>query len=787
MNDSFTSLTVPGVNPRGNESDTGGFRYWKIPAGGTWEDRVAWNEAPPASIDSSGSVKWDLHGVTLQNDVTYVVTFTVWPSQEAYDWVADLKNGVRTWTDAQEAGLADTVLFRVPDGNDGYIYEVQTNPQSTVPHDGSVGTNGTTYTKTTQETVKEKGQDSGTTTHTTEDPDTYVRETITYTPNEDGTWTKTVVSEVITAFNMPDKRMALTNTDFYVDKYWDVNGKLVELHNFLYHQDEETGEWTSSEKQIIFKISKGYDGNGNPAPYDKYGTEGLPLGWQADENEYDWVGSTTTVEGHTIGTRWQEDLNISFGLILTEENAIAHGLDLNNPDYLTTTHQGVKYYLLDHGWDYAIDEVYGLNYQFDFRTSVYHPMLINGKPAHVKFKVENGVWTIIEMEKDLTALTGNNILRGDLRVQKELRDTDGNRIRDDDTTMFEFTVKLVNNDYVFIPDEGVETVPWYAVSKTTEENGETVTQYYFYQYAPDGVFDHYATEAEATRTLPGGVLELKEGYLGNIMQYGGESATVTYEGVEYTGYTEASATLHVKAEEDWSIANIPLDTVVTVSEPDKPGYTFVNATCNGSVIATTTSEGTHTTVGTKIPAGETTIIKITNRELPIDLLIFKAELVDEQDLLLDGAEFGLSKWDENGDTWLNVTGITNPFAVMKDTGYKLQNVKPGLYKLHESKIPDGYIVTQDTYFKVVDRQIVLCDENGNTTIGSGDDAVPYENELANIETLEDITQIKLTVYNIPGAELPNSGGPGTRIFMILGTILITGAGLLLLKRRRTIN
>lgn len=88
---------------------------------------------------------------------------------------------------------------------------------------------------------------------------------------------------------------------------------------------------------------------------------------------------------------------------------------------------------------------------------------------------------------------------------------------------------------------------------------------------------------------------------------------------------------------------------------------------------------------------------------------------------------------------------------------------------------------------MVDRQIVLCDENGNTTIGSGDDAVPYENELANIETLEDITQIKLTVYNIPGAELPNSGGPGTRIFMILGTILITGAGLLLLKRRRTIN
>ena len=784
MNDSFTNLTVAGVNIRGNETDTGGFRYWKIPSGGTWEDRVAWDEAPPATYDAATGVQWDLSSITLENNVTYVVTFTVWPSQAAYDWVADLKNGVKTWDDAIEAGLANTVLYRVDDGNGGYTYEVQTNPQSTVPGDGSVGTNGITYTKTTEQTVKEKGNDAGTRTYTTEDPDTYVKETTTYTQNEDGTWTKTVVSETITAFNMPDKRMALSNTGFYVDKFWDVNGKLTELHNFLYHKDDDTGEWVSNQKQIIFKIAKGYDQEGNPAPYDKFGTDGLPLGWQADESEYDWTGATTSIEGHTIGTRWREDLDISFGLMLTHEKAVERGLDLNNTDYLRTTYQGVTYYLLDYGWDYAIDEVYGLNYQFDFRSSVYHPMLIDGQPAHVKFTVENGVWTITEMTKDLTALTGNNILRGDLRVQKELQDVNGNRIRDDDTTTFDFTVNLVNEDYVFIPDEGVETVPWYGVSKTTIENGETVTQYYFYQYAPDGVFDHYATEAEATVSDEYGNLTLKPGYRGNIMQHGGASSTVIYDGVEYTGYTQASATLYVKAEEDWSIANIPLGTRVTVSEPDKPGYVFVDAKRDGNNLETTYSDNTHTTASCEIPAGRTTTIKITNKEQPIDLLIFKAALIDNQDVLLEGAEFNLHKWDEERETWLNVSGVTNPFAVNKNTGYQIQAIKPGLYKLHETKTPDGYIVTQDTYFKVVDCQIILCDEDGNTMVGSGDEAMPYENEMAKIETTDNVTKIKLTVYNTPGAALPNTGGPGTRLFTILGSIvLLLGGSVWILYRK----
>ena len=55
-----------------------------------------YNFAPPAASfnSSTGSVDWNLESLgTLLNGVTYTVTFDVYPSQETYDLVANLKNG----------------------------------------------------------------------------------------------------------------------------------------------------------------------------------------------------------------------------------------------------------------------------------------------------------------------------------------------------------------------------------------------------------------------------------------------------------------------------------------------------------------------------------------------------------------------------------------------------------------------------------------------------------------------------------------------------------------------
>ena len=68
-------------------------RYYKKEADAT--DFADWTDAPVATPSESG-VLWDLSSVgTLQKDTVYRVEFEVWPSQAAYDMIADLNNGLK--------------------------------------------------------------------------------------------------------------------------------------------------------------------------------------------------------------------------------------------------------------------------------------------------------------------------------------------------------------------------------------------------------------------------------------------------------------------------------------------------------------------------------------------------------------------------------------------------------------------------------------------------------------------------------------------------------------------
>ena len=100
----------------------------------------------------------------------------------------------------------------------------------------------------------------------------------------------------------------------------------------------------------------------------------------------------------------------------------------------------------------------------------------------------------------------------------------------------------------------------------------------------------------------------------------------------------------------------------------------------------------------------------------------------------------------------------------------------GKYMIEETSAPAGYVKQREIkiYFTV---------SEGST--------VTYTNEAG--ETIESQTLVtytpadqSFTVGNTPGAALPNTGGPGTRLFTILGSILILGAGVLLWRRRRLI-
>ena len=55
-------------------------------------------------------------------------------------------------------------------------------------------------------------------------------------------------------------------------------------------------------------------------------------------------------------------------------------------------------------------------------------------------------------------------------------------------------------------------------------------------------------------------------------------------------------------------------------------------------------------------------------------------------------------------------------------------------------------------------------------------------EYASISDIPAANVVK--VENNKGTELPDTGGMGTRVFYILGTVLVLGAGIILVSRKR---
>ena len=86
-----------------------------------------------------------------------------------------------------------------------------------------------------------------------------------------------------------------------------------------------------------------------------------------------------------------------------------------------------------------------------------------------------------------------------------------------------------------------------------------------------------------------------------------------------------------------------------------------------------------------------------------------------------------------------------------------------------------YYVVEETV-EGYNEPIYAFDTNGTITIEPDSD--PTKDKAVNRDY----------IINTPegGYELPQTGGPGTRLFTILGSILILGAGVLLWRRRRLI-
>lgn len=150
--------------------------------------------------------------------------------------------------------------------------------------------------------------------------------------------------------------------------------------------------------------------------------------------------------------------------------------------------------------------------------------------------------------------------------------------------------------------------------------------------------------------------------------------------------------------------------------------------------------------------------------------------VDGDNKPLTGAAFKLEKLIKGAegatDTWTLVKEYTvteqNPASTFEFTG-----LDDGTYKLTETVTPAGYNTIDPITFEIT------ASDNGTVITGLDGD----NNTITFTKNLE-AGSLSANVVNKAGSILPSTGGMGTTLLYIIGAILVVGAGVLLVARRR---
>ena len=156
--------------------------------------------------------------------------------------------------------------------------------------------------------------------------------------------------------------------------------------------------------------------------------------------------------------------------------------------------------------------------------------------------------------------------------------------------------------------------------------------------------------------------------------------------------------------------------------------------------------------------------------------------VDENDAPLTGADFTLYK--KVGSEWKDVTTL-NTSASPSKTGstagssFSFKGLDAGDYKLEETTTPDGYNSIAPIEFTITATHDILADAPTLKTLTGTAGA-----ELTFTRNTADEDALTSSVLNKSGVVLPSTGGIGTTIFYVAGSIMVLAAAILLITKRR---
>ena len=129
----------------------------------------------------------------------------------------------------------------------------------------------------------------------------------------------------------------------------------------------------------------------------------------------------------------------------------------------------------------------------------------------------------------------------------------------------------------------------------------------------------------------------------------------------------------------------------------------------------------------------------------------------------------VTEWTENTyDS--NLTSKATVFTTPENGTFTISGLDAGTYYLEEIKAPAGYNMLKEPIEIVITASIDQASGAGTATV-----------------TYNKTSTGDVKVENQTGTELPSTGGIGTTIFYIIGAVLVLGASVLLVTKRRMNN
>ena len=155
------------------------------------------------------------------------------------------------------------------------------------------------------------------------------------------------------------------------------------------------------------------------------------------------------------------------------------------------------------------------------------------------------------------------------------------------------------------------------------------------------------------------------------------------------------------------------------------------------------------------------------------------KLVGVKFTLTDESDKAVNVDKKTSNTFYTPGGDSNEVETGADGKIYIRGLKPGTYKLTETKTNAGYVLLKDP----VVIKIKADNATGEVEAFVGNKSVTMQNDQKNSGSKT--AEVPLTVVNSKGFNLPVTGGRGIALFTIAGIAIVAAAGSLLFMRKRS--